>query len=156
MGELQTDSVSSHQNWVTKARAKGWASGKEADAGRLSKKRGFMLPYLPVTVSWGRTRPSREHKLPLEKAQGFGCSWGGETTDRHWELYVQQWLLGQEMPSAYLSVSLRNSLCKKCVEGALERAVKFLAKLHLLFCFFFWFLCFKTRSLYTVGLEIAA
>lgn len=49
MGEEQTDSVSSHQNWVTKAKAKGWASGKEADAGRLSKKRGFMLPYLPVT-----------------------------------------------------------------------------------------------------------
>lgn len=29
VGVEQTDSVSSHQNWVTKARAKRWASGKD-------------------------------------------------------------------------------------------------------------------------------
>lgn len=78
MGGEQTDSASSHQNWVTKARAKRWASGK--DWGSMAG--GFLLLYLPVMVNLGKGGGPTEHKFPLYKAQGFSC-WGrgAETTD---------------------------------------------------------------------------
>lgn len=64
VGGEQTDSVSSHQNWVTKVRAR-WASGKDLG----SRWQGDCLrrgaSYLPVTVSWGREEAQQRAQSPV-------------------------------------------------------------------------------------------
>lgn len=67
-----------HQNWVTRARAKRWASGKAWEKQMSGRGASVSLPSRYSQL--GKGTGNRE-QLPSDKSRGFPTSPGMETTD---------------------------------------------------------------------------